>query len=93
MKRYKVWDETGIQTGTAEEILKHVTLKDDRGIASEISDMSVEQYTDALIKNASYFLPDNVIQELLQAFPSSKYDLALNLLSSMPASNTRILPV
>ncbi len=92
MKYYKVWDERGITTGTAEEILKQVTQKDN-GLDSEIRRMSVDQYADALIKNARYFLPKNVIQELSQTYPSSKYDLALNLLSSMPASNTRILPV
>jgi len=87
---YKVWDERGIQKGSAEQILYRITQKKS-ALASEISNMTVDQYADALIDNSPYYLPQEILDELLQRSYESKYDQALTLLSYMPASSTRIL--
>lgn len=88
--KYTIWDERGIRAGSAEEILYSITQKKS-DLDSEISRMTTDEYADALIKNASHFLPSAVVEELRAAYTDRKYDLALNLLSNMPASNTHIL--
>lgn len=84
-----MWDDSTIRTGTAKQILEQIV--DKPTINAEISGMSVDQYAQALIDNAPYYLPKRVIEELsIQPF-STVYDRALSLLSVMPASGARIL--
>jgi hypothetical protein len=87
--RYKVWDDATIRSGTAREILQEIVNKPT--INAEISRMDVDQYAKALIKNAPYYLPKSVLQEVSGRDFQTLYDKALSLLSIMPASNARIL--
>lgn len=88
--RYTVWSNGKTRTGTARDILEfiHESARED----SVIHTLSVEQYADALIENASYHFPDGVVPELLTSrhFPS-RFDEAVEYLSLMPASGVRIL--
>ncbi len=88
--KYKVWDDTTIRSGTAREILQEIVNK---ASVEEIKRMNVDQYAKALIKEAPYYLPTIVLQELGERNYSTVYDKALSLLSVMPASNARILTV
>ncbi len=88
--RYTVWANGKTRTGTAGNILTFV-----RNAAREdslIHRLSVEDYADALIENATYHFPDGMVPELLTSrhFPS-RFDEALEYLSLMPASGVRIL--
>jgi len=91
LMKYKVWDDETIRSGTAQEILQEIVSKPT--INTEIKRMSVDQYAKALIKEAPYYLPTIVLQELGERDYSTVYDKALSLLSVMPASNARILTV
>ncbi len=88
--KYKVWDDATIRFGTAQEILQEIV--DKPTINAELKRMSVKQYANALIKNAPYYLPKNVLEQLSEQ-DGTVYDKALSLLSVMPASNARILTV
>ena len=87
--KYKVWDDSTIRSGTAREILQEIVSKP--SINLEIRGMTVDQYAVALIKNAPYYLPNNILQEMASRDFNTLYDKALSLLSIMPASNARIL--
>ena len=54
-KKYKVWDDSTIRSGTAREILQEIVSKP--SINLEIRGMTVGQYAAALIKDAPYYLP------------------------------------
>lgn len=87
---YKVWDQHQMRSGTAEQILLEITKKEN-GMDTEVSHMTVDQYADALIGNAPYYVPKDVLDELAHIPFETKYDQALTLLGNMPASNLRIL--
>ena len=90
--KYKVWDDATIRSGTAQEILQEIVSKPTLNV--ELKGMSVKQYANALIKNAPYYLPKNVLEQLSeQDIGMTVYDKALSLLNIMPASNARILTV
>ena len=90
--KYKVWDDATIRSGTAQEILQEIVSKPTLNV--ELKGMSVKQYANALIKNAPYYLPKSVLEQLSkQDTGMTVYDKALSLLSIMPASNARILTV
>jgi len=89
--KYKVWDDATIRSGTAQEILQQIVSKS--AADTEIGRMNVDQYAKALIRNAPYYLPKSVLQEVSGREYHTLYDKALSLLSIMPASNARILTV
>jgi len=88
--KYTVWDATQIRTGTAAQILSEIIHKD-TGTNSEINGMSVDQYAQAIIHSADYYLPKQVAEVLSVRRFTSNYDKALTLLASMPASGMSIL--
>ncbi len=86
---YKVLDNNALRTGSAEEILDQI-LKDNKTV-EDIKNMTADEYADALLENAGYFLPKVAIDSL-NALPfDTKYDKALRFLSLMPTSGTAII--
>lgn len=86
--KYTVSDDSTIRVGTARDILQEIINK---GGNEEISRMSIDQYADALLDNAEYYLSEDVIKILKGIRFGTKYDQALKYLSAMPASGARIL--
>lgn len=88
--KYTVWDATQIRTGTAAQILTEIIHKD-TSVNSEINGMNLDQYTQAIIGSADYYLPKPVAEVLRNRSFTSNYDKALTFLASMPASGMSIL--
>ncbi len=88
---YKVLDNNQIRTGSAKEILAQI-LTDNKTV-EDMKGMTPEQYANALIKNAGYFLPKVAIDSLNELKFDTKYDKALKFLTTMPTSGTVILAV
>lgn len=86
---YKVLDNNQIRTGSAKEILTQI-LRDNKTV-EDMKGMTADQYANALIKNAGYFLPKVAIDSLNELKFDTKYDKALKFLSTMPTSGTVIL--
>ena len=86
---YKVLDNNAIRTGSAKEILDQI-LKDNKTI-EDIKGMTADEYADALLENAGYFLSKVAIDSLNELRFDSKYDKALKFLSTMPTSGTVII--
>ncbi len=86
---YKVLDNNALRTGSAREILDQI-LQDNK-IIEDIKNMTADEYADALLKNAEYFLPKAAIDSLNTLHFETKYDKALKFLSTMPTSGTTIM--
>jgi len=86
---YKVLDNNQIRTGSARQILTQI-LKDNKTV-EDMKGMTAEEYADALIGNAGYFLPKVAVDSLNEQKFDTKYDKALKFLSTMPTSGTVIL--
>jgi len=86
---YKVLDNSQIRTGSAKEILAQI-LQENTTIEDMIG-MTPEQYANALIKNAGYFLPKVAIDSLNELKFETKFDKALKFLCTMPTSGAVIL--
>ena len=86
---YKVLDNNQIRTGSAKEILAQI-LQENKTV-EDMKGMTPEQYANALIKNAGYFLPEVAIESLNELKFDTKYDKALKFLSTMPTSGMVIL--
>lgn len=92
MANYTVFDEGKTLSGDARDILERVR-RDAAVDNGEIAKMNVDEYAQALIEDAPYFLPDDLLNALkLQKFDSD-YDRALTYLAQMPTSGVRILKV
>ncbi len=87
---YTVFDDNQTRSGTARDVLEQIRAK--AAIHNdEILRMSVDDYAQALIEDAPYFLTEEVIEVVnAQQYPD-KYDRALALLTNMPTSGVRIL--
>lgn len=86
---YKVLDNNQIRTGSAKEILTQI-LRDNKTV-EDMKGMTADQYANALINNAGYFLPKVAIDSLNELKFDTEYDKALKFLSTMPTSGTVIL--
>jgi hypothetical protein len=88
--RYNVWINGVSAKGSAERVLARIQreVKPDSGLAR----LTVEEYANGLIQDASYFFPHGRAPELLASyeFPTS-FDKALAYLDAMPSSGIRIL--
>jgi hypothetical protein len=92
MARYTVFDHGQTVQGDARTVLERIRGEASRNNA-EIEKMDVDQYADALIEDAPYFLEDTLLRALQNQSFDSKYVQALNYLSQMPTSGIRILTV
>jgi hypothetical protein len=92
MASYTVFDEGQTIRGDARQVLESIRAENARE-NDEIAGMSVEDYAKALIEDAPYFLPDDLLDALTRAKFESDYDRALAYLSQMPTSGVRILTV
>ena len=86
--KYTVLDNSTIRRGSAQDILQQIINKETDNV--DIGQMTVQQYAQALIDNAGYYLPKDAVDVVLdRGFPL--FDRALNLLNAMPASGTHII--
>ena len=93
MASYTVFNEEGPPfRGGASEILEELRAQSARNNA-EIDGMNVDQYADAIIEDARYFLPDDLLDAINEEKFDSKHDKALMLLDKMPTSGVHILTV
>ncbi len=88
--KYKVWDAPDVVSGTAQQVLEHIIQKPTT-LDSEISRMNAAEYAQAILENASHYLPQQVVTVLSERSYPSDYDKALTYLVSMPASGMAIL--
>jgi hypothetical protein len=92
MASYTIFDNGGTRRGDAQKLLEEIRIQAARQ-NDEIARMTVDQYADALIEDAPYFL-DDALLKALEAQPFvTKFDRALNYLSQMPTSGVRIMTV
>jgi len=92
MANYTVFDEGETRKGDAKKILEEIRQQNSVE-NTEIAHMTVEQYAEALIEDAPYFLPTDLLSVLEKQEFDSIYDKALTYMSQMPTSGVRILAV
>jgi hypothetical protein len=92
MANYTVFDDGKIVRGDARQILERRRKEAAKG-SKEIARMDAEQYAEAMIEDAPYFLPEDLLEALTGQDFDSTYDRALTYLSQMPTSGIRILTV
>lgn len=92
MKRYTVFSDGETLRGTARELLERVRQKNAVD-NSELAGLSTEQYADAIIEDAPYFLGNDILNALSCENYPTQWDRALLYLDKMPRSRLRILSV
>ncbi|MGB7160242.1 MAG: hypothetical protein WBD40_19400 [Tepidisphaeraceae bacterium] len=92
MASYTVFDHGATRQGDARIILEQFRQQAAAN-APEFGSMSVEQYADALIEDAPYFVERELFRALETQVFETKYDRALTYLAQMPSSGIRILTV
>jgi hypothetical protein len=92
MANYTVFDEGKTLRGDARKVLEQIRAENSQD-NNEIAQMDVEQYARALIEDATYFLPIELLKALQVQNFDSDYDRALTYLGQMPTSGVRILTV
>ena len=90
MASYTIFDHGQTRTGEALALLEEIRTEASRE-NEEIAQMNVEQYADALIEDAPYFLDDVLLKALQAQKFDSKFDRALTYLAQVPTSGIRIL--
>jgi hypothetical protein len=90
MVAYTVFDHGRVRRGGARQVLEEIRQQAAQG-NEEIDRMSVDQYADALIEDAPYFLDDELLKVMLQQDYPTKFDQALQYLAQTPTSGVRIL--
>lgn len=91
MANYTIYDNGQVEQGNARALLESIRERAAEN-NPEIARMSVDQYANALIEDAEYFLPDKLL-EALKKQDFGAFDRALTYLSNMPTSGIRILKV
>ena len=86
---YKVLDDNQLRTGSAEEILTQI-LRENK-IIEDTKGMTAEEYADALLNEAGYFLPKVAIDSLNELKYDTKFDKSLKFLCTMPTSGAVII--
>jgi hypothetical protein len=92
MANYTVFDEGKVISGSAKKVLERIRAQIGKE-NKEIAKLNVEQYATALIEDAPYFLPDDLLESLKKQEFDSNYDRALTYLGQMPTSGIRIMTV
>jgi hypothetical protein len=90
MASYTVYDEGKTLKGDAKNILETIRAQNAKQ-NKEIEKMNLDQYADALIEDAPYFLPVDLLTVLKKQPFESNYDRALAYLGQMPTSGVKIL--
>lgn len=90
MASYTVFDHGATRRGDARAILENIR-EEAASDNDEIARMDVEQYADALIEDAPFFLDEQLLDALGSQPFDSKFDRALTYLAQMPTSGIRIL--
>ena len=86
---YRVWYTGQVKKAPAREILSGIQKG---GQASgELRSMSTKKYAEALVEDATYFLPGKLLAYFRQREFPTKFDRALEYLAAMPTSGVRIL--
>lgn len=88
MVKYTVYDEGKTIEGDARKVLEKIRKQSGN---REIAKMDVDKYADALIEDAEYFLPYELLEVLKQQEFDSKFDRALTYLGQFPTSGIRIM--
>jgi hypothetical protein len=92
MASYTVFDHGNTVSGNARSLLTHI--RDQAAEHNpEIDAMTVEQYADAIIEDAPFFLDGDLLDALRTQHFDTNFDRALNYLTQMPTSGVRILTV
>ena len=92
MANYTVFDEGKTFTGDARKVLEKIRTENSHD-NNEVARMDVKEYARALIEDAPYFLPGDLLKVLeLQKFDSD-FDRALIYIGQMPTSGVRILTI
>jgi len=92
MANYSVFDDGRTIQGDARAILR--TIHDEASHNSrEIRRMRLKEYVMAVIEDAPYFLPRELLKALEKQKFESEYDRALAYLGQMSTSRVRILQV
>ena len=86
---YTVWDEGTARNGSAEKILDEIRSAAREN--EEMQNMTVDQYADALIDDAEYFLPEKILDAFKGRDFPTKFDRALAYLCASPTSRVRLL--
>jgi hypothetical protein len=92
MASYTIFDNGHTRNGDARALLSQIHSEASRE-NPEIARMDVEQYADALIEDAPYFLDDALYKALQGQRFESKFDQALSYMALIPTSGVRILTV
>lgn len=92
MASYTVFDHGATRQGDARVILEQFRQQAAAN-AQEFALMSVDEYADALIEDAPYFVERELFDALKAQRFETKYDRALTYLAQMPSSGIRILTV
>jgi hypothetical protein len=92
MANYTVFDNGKTRHGSGRDVLESIRMEAARR-NDEVGGMTVDQYADALIEDAPYFLDEALLQALGAQRFDSKFDQALTYLAQMPTSGVRILTV
>ena len=87
---YAVFDEGQTVHGDAEAILERIRAEAAQN-NDEVKSMTTADYADALIEDAPYMLPNDLLGAFEKEDFPSKYDRALAYLSAYPTSGVRIL--
>jgi hypothetical protein len=87
---YTVFDSGTTHTGSAEKILEDIR-RNGAQKNEEMEKMTVEDYAEALIADADYFIPKKVMDAFKPFDFPTKYDRALAYLAATPTSGVRIL--
>jgi hypothetical protein len=90
MASYTIFDHGQTRHGEAQALLEQIRVEASQE-NEEVAQMNVEQYADALIEDAPYFLDDDLLKALKAQKFDSKFDLALTCMAQMPTSGIRIL--
>ncbi len=85
-----VLDDKKIIKGDALSILEKIRAEIGKE-NKEIADMSVNQYAKVLLKDATYFLREELLDALKEQKFDSIYDRALTYLNHMPTSGVKII--
>ena len=90
MANYTVFDQGKTINGDARTLLEQIRVENSRDNA-EIRGMDVDAYAQALIEDAEYFLPYDLLAAMKDYKFDTDYDRALAYLSQMPTSGVKIL--
>jgi len=92
MANYTVFDDGKTIQGDARKVLRTIHAESAKD-SQEVKKMSLDEYAKAVIEDAPYFLPRELLKALEKQKFESEYDRALAYLSQMSTSRVRILQV